>query len=69
MNIEELEEALDEVLPAGYSIETDSHGQVIIFTGLSQDDDGELITFDSEEDEDVDPDLEPLGDEDLDDDE
>lgn len=69
MNIEELEEALDEVLPAGYSIETDNHGQIVIHTGLTQDDDGELIAFDSEEDEEVDPDLEPLGDEDLGDDE
>jgi hypothetical protein len=64
MNIEELEEALDGVLPAGYSIETDNHGQIIVYTGLTQDDDGELSPFDSEEDEEIDPDLDPLEDED-----
>ena len=60
MNLEELEEALDELFPGGFSIETDNHGQLIVYTGLQQDEDGELSTVDSEEDEDVDPDLEPL---------
>jgi len=56
MDLESLEEALDEILPAGYSIETDSHGQIIIYTGLTQEDDGELSPFDSEEDEEIDDD-------------
>jgi hypothetical protein len=60
MNYEELEEALDELFPGGFSIETDNHGQLIVYTGLSQEDDGELKPVDSEEDEDVDPDFEPL---------
>jgi hypothetical protein len=69
MNIEELEEALEEILPAGFQIETDNHGQLIIYTGLSQDDDGELVDFEGEEDEedpDFDPDFEPIEEEDED---
>lgn len=71
MNYEELEEALDELFPGGFSIETDNHGQLIIYTGLIESDteEGELVPFDTEEDGDVDPDLDPLDDEDLDDDE
>lgn len=69
MNYEELEEALDELFPGGFSIETDNHGQLVIYTGLVEDEDGELVPSDLEEDEDVDPDLDPLDDEDLDDDE
>lgn len=69
MNIEDLEEALDDLLPGGFSIETDNHGQIVIYTGLKQEDDGELVSFDPEEDEDFDPDTEPLEDEDVDDEE
>jgi len=68
MNIEDLEEALDELFPErNFSIETDNHGQIVIYTGLKQEDDGELVPFDLEEDEDFDPDTESLEDEDLDD--
>ncbi len=67
MNIEELEEALDELFPGGFSIETDNHGQVIVYTGLKQDEDGELLPIDVEEDEDFDPDTDQLEDDDLDD--
>jgi len=69
MNIEELEEALDDLLPGGFSIETNSKGEVIIYTGLKQDEDGELTTMDVEEDEDFDPDTDPLEEEDIDDEE
>lgn len=69
MNYEELEEALDELFPGGFSIETDNHGQLVIYTGLTEDDEGELIPIDLEEDEDIDPDLDPLEDDDLDDEE
>lgn len=62
-NYEELEEALDELFPAGFSIETADNGELIIHTGLKQDEDGELGPFDSEEDEELDPDLDPLEDE------
>lgn len=66
--IEELEEALDDLFPdRNFSIETDSQGQIVIYTGLKQEDDGSLVTFDVEEDEDFDPDTESLEDEDLDD--
>lgn len=68
MLLEELEEALDELFPGGFSIETDSHGQLIVYTNLKQEDeDGELMPFDLEEDLDSDPDLEELDDEDLED--
>jgi hypothetical protein len=69
MNYEELEEALDDLFPGGFSIETDNHGQLVIYTGLVQDDEGELIPADLEEDEEVDPDLDPLEDDDMEDDE
>lgn len=58
MDILELEEALSEILPFGFKIETDKRGQLIILTHLSQDDDGELHDFESDEDED-DPDFDP----------
>lgn len=62
MNLEELEEALEGILPAKFQIETDNHGQLIIYTGLSQDEDGELVDFEfeDEEDPDADPDFEQL---------
>jgi hypothetical protein len=66
MNIEELEEALDELFSTGFSIETNSRGEVIIYTGLKQDEDGELAPMDVEEDEDLDPDTDPLEDDDED---
>jgi hypothetical protein len=70
MNIEELEEALEELFPErNWSIETDSHGQIVIYTGLKEEEDGELVLFDSEEDDDFDPDTESLEDEDIDDEE
>lgn len=69
MNIEELEEALEDILPPGFEIETNSKGQLVIYTNLKQDDDGELVSLDDVE-EDVDPDFERLEDEDeLDEDE
>jgi hypothetical protein len=68
-NIEELEEALDELFPGGFSIETNKHGELVIYSGLKQDEDGALSPLDSEEDEDFDPDLDPLEDDDTDDEE
>jgi len=69
MNYEELEEALDELFPNGFSIETDNNGQLIIHTGLIEDEEGELVAADIEEDEEVDPDLDHLDDDELDEDE
>lgn len=69
MNIEELEEALDELFPGGFSIETNDQGELLIYTGLQKDEDGELSAIDTEEDEGYDPDHDPLEDEELDDEE
>lgn len=69
MNIEELEEALDDLFPGGFSLETNKHGELVIYSGLKQDEDGELSPLESEEDEGFDPDLDPLEDDDADDEE
>lgn len=72
MNIEELEEALDELFPNGFSIDYDNHGQLVVYTGLKKqedDDDGDLVPLDLEEDEDADPDFDPLEDDDGEDEE
>jgi hypothetical protein len=70
MNIIDLEEALDEILPAGFSIETNKKGEVIIFTNLKEEEDeGELVVFsDDDIDPDADPDFDPLEDIDVDED-
>lgn len=61
MNIEELEEALEDILPPGFHFGTDKKGQIIIYTQLSHgEDDDELVPFDSDEEGDFDPDFEPL---------
>lgn len=70
MNLEELEEELDNVLPSGYSIETDSRGKIVIHTNQKLVD-GELVDFNNDDDEDdldLDSDFEPL-DEEMEDDE
>lgn len=70
MNFEELEEALDDLLPPGYAIETNKSGQVIILTNLKKDEDGELHPISEDEvDPDFDPDFDPLDDEEDEDDE
>jgi hypothetical protein len=51
----ELEEALDDLLPPGYSIETNRKGELIIRTNCRKDDDGELISLDEDFNEDEDP--------------
>lgn len=67
MTIDEMEEALNDLFPNGYVLEEDNHGQIVIYTGLCQDDDGELLPFDSEEADDLDPDLAPLDEGDFED--
>lgn len=67
MNIDELHELLEEALPFKFQIDEDINGQVIILTGHSQDEDGDLVKLeneDDEEDDDIDPDFEPLSDDD-----
>lgn len=58
MNLEDLEEALADILPAGFQIEIGKRGQLVVYTNLLQDEDGELVDFDSEESEDLDFDSE-----------
>ena len=74
MLIEELEEALSDLLDSEFTIEIGKGGEVIIFTGLAiNDDDGELFELDddgSDDDDDsfFDEDVEQLEDEDDDED-
>jgi hypothetical protein len=62
MLLEELETALDEILPPGYSIEVNKRGEVVIFTNLKEGEDGEelVVISDDEVDPDFDPDFDPL---------
>ena len=82
--IEDLQDALEDLfsdgLPSKFKIELDENNQVIIYTGLVQDEDGDLLEYHSEDDEDnededygddddseYDEDLESLDEEDDDD--
>ena len=70
MNIEDLEEGLVDLLGDNFSIDVDSEGQIVIYTGLREDEDGELEEFTSDEDLEEDPDIDPDQEElELDDDE
>lgn len=42
MNLEELQESLEDILPEGFQISLDARGQVVIKTGLVEDESGEL---------------------------
>lgn len=69
MTFEELEEALEELFIAGYSIDRDENdGQIVIYTHLVEDEDGELTAIlEEDDDDDTDPDFDPLEDDDEDD--
>lgn len=71
MLLEDLQEAMDDLLPSGFSIEINKRGEIVIFTNLKEsEDDGELISFDDDEvDTDSYPDFDPLEDGDLDEEE
>lgn len=64
----DLEEALEDILPAGFTIETNRKGEIIIRTNCRKDEEGELISLDEDLDEEdpsfVDEDTVPLEDED-----
>ncbi len=68
MTLEELEEALEELMP-GFSLGVDDNGQVIIYTNLAESEDGELVDLDDVDDASIfDDDTEQLDeDEDYDD--
>ena len=65
MNLEDLEEALEDLFPNGFEISTDDEGQIVIYTGLMEDEDGDLVEFESSDDDDYEEDEE--GDEEDDD--
>jgi hypothetical protein len=68
MNLEDLEEALEELFPSGFHTTKDSRGQIIIMTGLCEEDDGELVELlsaEDEEDDDFDSDFSSMDDEDF----
>ncbi len=46
--IDELEELIGEVLTSNFTLGTDKKGQVVIFTGLVQDEDGDLSDMEEE---------------------
>lgn len=48
MMIDELEELIGEVLTSNFTLGTDKKGQVVIFTGLVQDEDGDLSDMEEE---------------------
>jgi hypothetical protein len=68
MTFDELEELISEVLSSNFTITTDKHGQVIIKTGLFQNEDGELIEnddyldYDSDDEDEDEDDIESLDD-------
>ena len=69
MLLEEFEELLDDTLPAGWLLETNRKGEIIIKTNCRKDDDGELVSMDEELDEEAtfdDEETVPLEDEDED---
>lgn len=51
MLLEELEEALTEILPSGFTIKPNKKGEMVIMTGLLLNQEGELIGVDEEQDE------------------
>ncbi len=51
MNLEDLEEYLSDFLPTGFRIDTNKKGELIIYTGLIQEEDGELTDLKEPEDE------------------
>ena len=55
MDLRELEDALEEILPSGFQVSTNKQGQIVILTGLKEDEDsGDLVDFESEPDEEMD---------------
>jgi hypothetical protein len=60
MNLSDLEEALAEILPSGFSVQNNKRGQIVILTNLFENESGELEEFESDfddEDAESDPDF------------
>ncbi len=63
MQLEELEEALGEIIEGDFTIEVNKKGFVVIVTSLRKDEDGELVSDEDDSDEDdesIDSDVESL---------
>ena len=43
MNLEDLEELLEDFLPSGFRVSANKKGELIVYTSLRQEDDGELV--------------------------
>lgn len=71
MNLDELKELLEDSLSSDYKISTGKRGQIIIYTGLAEDSEGELVRLDEldETDSDSEEDEEEVDFEEIDDDE
>lgn len=67
MILEELEISLVELLGDNFSIDVDEDGQLVIFTGLKENEDGDLIPSEEDEDDLEDSEFDPL-EEDIDED-
>jgi len=44
MMIEELSEAIQEIIP-GASVDCDNYGQIVVYTNKMENDDGEIVDF------------------------
>ena len=54
MILEDMELELETIFPRGFRIETDDNGQVVIYTGLTENDEGELVPIGNSEDDEED---------------
>jgi len=62
----ELEELLEDLFP-NFQIRKDRTGQIVIYTGMTEDEDGMLVSSDEYEEVELDDDTVPLVDEDEED--
>lgn len=67
MTLEDLQETLEEFFPNGFELGTDNDGQIVIYTHLMEDDDGDLVEYEPSDEDDEDDDYEDSDDEDEED--
>lgn len=65
MLLDELEETLNEMLGSNLKIIKDKSGQIVIRTGMTVDEDGELVDIEEDYDEEFDEDMELIEDMEL----